>query len=309
MAILFLTQIEDAEIWLSAFRRALPEEEIRLYPDIGDPSAIDCALLAKPPAGVLATLSKLRLMCSLWAGVDGLLRDPTWPRHVALARLVDPYMTQAMSESVLAHVLAAHRGFDAYRRQLAARVWRPLPQRRADERRVGVLGLGELGRDAAVKLKALGFDVAGWSRRPKALPGIASFVGVEDLIPFLHRTEILVCLLPLTEDTRWILDARAFAALPAGATVINLARGGLIEDHDLLAALDSGHVGFAVLDAFETEPLPATHRYWRHERVFITPHVAAISDHRSVVPLIAENIRRFRSGEPVPHLVDPDAGY
>jgi glyoxylate/hydroxypyruvate reductase A len=309
MALLFLAQVDDEAEWLAAFRSALPEETLRVFPAVGEPADIDGALVARPPPGELAKLPNLKLICSLWAGVDGLLRDPTWPRAVPLARLVDPYMTQAMSESALAHVLGAHRQLDAYRRQQAGGQWRMLLQKRADERRVGVLGLGELGGDAARKLKALGFDVAGWSRRPRDLPGIRSYAGADALPSFLQRTEILVCLLPLTGDTRGILDARALAALPAGATVINLARGGLIVDRDLLTALDRGHLAGAVLDVFDTEPLPADHAYWRHPRVTITPHVAAVSDPRTVAPVIAANIRRWRAGQPVENLVDLAAGY
>jgi len=309
VALLFLAQISDPAVWIDSFRAALPDEEIRVFPAIGDPAEIDGALVAMPPPGELAKLPALRLICSLWAGVDGLLRDPSFPRQVPLARLVDPYMTQAMSESVLAHVFGAHRQLDIYRRQQAEKVWRPHPQPRAHDRRVGILGIGALGGDAALKLAALGFDVAGWSRRPRQLPGITGFAGTDQIAAFLRRTEILVCLLPLTEATRGILDARAFAALPAGATIVNLARGGLIVDADLLAALDRGHIGGAVLDAFEVEPLAQDHPYWRHPRVQITPHIAAISDARSVVPVIAANIRRFRAGEPVQNLVDLTVGY
>jgi len=309
VALLFLAKVDDEAGWLAAFRAALPEEEIRAFPAVGDPAEIDCALVAQPPAGELAKLPNLRLICSLWAGVDGLLRDPSFPRRVPLARLVDPYMTQAMSESALAHVLGAHRQLDAYRRQQAEGVWRMLPQPRAHERRVGILGMGALGGDAARKLKALGFDVAGWSRRPHQLPDIPNYAGRERLYEFLARSQIVVCLLPLTDDTRGILDARAFAALPPGATVINLARGAHVVERDLLAALDGGRLGAAVLDTFETEPLPSGHPYWRHPRVQVTPHIAAISDRRSVVPVIAENIRRFRAGQPVRDLVDLGAGY
>jgi glyoxylate/hydroxypyruvate reductase A len=309
VALLFLAQISDPAVWIDGFRAALPDEEIRVFPAIGDPAEIDCALVAMPPPGELAKLPALRLICSLWAGVDGLLRDPSFPRQVPLARLVDPYMTQAMSESVLAHVFGAHRQLDIYRRQQADGVWRPHPQPRAQDRRVGILGIGALGGDAGLKLVALGFDVAGWSRRPRQLPGITGFAGADQLAAFLGRTEILVCLLPLTGDTRGILDARALAALPAGATIVNLARGGLIVDEDLLAALDRGHIGGAVLDAFEVEPLAPDHPYWHHPRVQITPHIAAISDARSVVPVIAANIRRLRAGEPVQNLVDLRVGY
>ena len=309
MALLFLARVEDAQVWLDGFRAALPDEDIRCFPEVGDPAAIDVALVANPPPGELAKLPGLRLICSLWAGVDGLLRDPTFPRQVPLARLIDPYMTQAMAESALAHVLGAHRQLATYRRQQAEGVWKMHAQPSAQDRKVGVLGIGALGGDAALRLKAIGFDVAGWSRRPRDLPGIVSFAGAEQLHAFLARSEILVSLLPLTADTRGILDARAFAALPAGATVINLARGGLIVDDALLAALDRGHLGGAVLDAFEVEPLPAAHPYWRHPKVQITPHIAAISDPRSVVGVIAANIRRFRAGQPVENRVDLTAGY
>jgi glyoxylate/hydroxypyruvate reductase A len=309
MALLFMAEMDDPAVWVTAFRAALPGEEIRVFPETGDPAEIECALIAKPPPGELAKLPNLKLICSLWAGVDGLLRDPTLPRHVPLARLVDPYMTQAMSESALAHVLSVHRQLDVYRRQQADGQWKLHPQPRANDRTVGILGLGALGQDAAAKLKALEFDVAGWSRRPKQVDGITNFAGLDQLPAFLQRSAILVCLVPLTADTRHLLDARAFAALPAGATVINLARGGLIVDRDLLAALDSGHLAGAVLDAFETEPLPGDHPYWRHPRVLITPHVAAISDPRSVVSVIARNVRRFRAGETVQNLVDFTTGY
>ena len=309
MAVLFLCDIEDAETWIERFRAALPEEEIRVFPEVGDRAAIDIALVAKPPAGELAKLPGLKLICSLWAGVDGLLRDPTFPRQVTLARLVDPYMTQAMSESALAHVMAAHRQLHTYRAQQAAGEWRMLQQPRSHDRRVGMLGLGALGTDAALKLKALGFDVAGWSRQPKSVPGIESFAGLDKLEAFLARTEILVCLIPLTVETRGLMNAKAFAALPRDAFVINLARGPLIVDHDLLAALDSGHLSGAVLDVFHAEPLPADHPYWRHPKVQITPHIAAISDVRSVVDVIADNIRGFRAGQPVRSRVDLTAGY
>ncbi|MBV8166919.1 MAG: glyoxylate/hydroxypyruvate reductase A [Alphaproteobacteria bacterium] len=309
MAIVFMAEIEDHGEWVRRFRAALPEEELRVFPEVGAAAAIDCAIIAKPPPGELAKLSGLKLVCSLWAGVDGLLRDPTFPRHVQLARLVDPYMTQAMSESVLAHVLGAHRQLHTYRAQQVAGDWILLPQPRAHDRRVGILGLGALGSDAAQKLAALGFQVAGWSRNPKTVPGVESFAGLDRLAAFLARTEILVCLIPLTAETTGLMNAQAFAALPKGAFVINLARGQLIVDRDLLAALDGGHLSGAVLDVFHTEPLPADHPYWRHPRVQITPHVAAISDMRSVVDVVAGNIRSFRAGQPVRNLVDLTAGY
>jgi glyoxylate/hydroxypyruvate reductase A len=218
-------------------------------------------------------------------------------------------MAETMTETVIQHVLNAHRDYDTYREQQAARIWRQLPQLRAQDRRVGILGLGELGLAGARAVKGLGFDVAGWSRRPKEIEGIATFAGAGELGPFLSRTEILVCLLPLTAETRDILNATTLAQLPRGATVINIARGGHVVDDDLLAALDSGQVGRAVLDVFHTEPLPPEHPFWGHPRVTLLPHVAAATDPRSAVRQVAENVRRLKAGLPLLNVVDRAAGY
>jgi glyoxylate/hydroxypyruvate reductase A len=307
--ILFLATTEDPADWVGPLREMLPEDEIVVYPEAGGPGAIECALVAVPPPGVLATLPHLRLIQSLWVGVESLLGDATLPAGVPLARLVDPQMAETMAETVIQHVLNAHRDYDTYRDQQAARLWRQLPQVRAQDRRVGMLGLGELGLAGAQAVKGLGFDVAGWSRRPKEIAGIATFAGIAGLGPFLARTEILVCLLPLTAETRGILNARTLAQLPRGATVINIARGGHVVDDDLLAALESGQVGRAVLDVFHTEPLPTDHPFWGHPRVTLLPHVAAATDPRSAVRQVAENVRRLKAGLPLLNVVDRAVGY
>ncbi len=309
MHLLFLTTTEDPAEWREPLRAALPDDTIHIHPDIGDPAAIECALVAVPPPGVLATLPRLRLIQSLWVGVESLLDDETLPTAVPLARLVDPQMAETMTETVIQHVLNAHRDYDTYREQQAARVWHQLPQVRAAARRVGVLGLGELGLAGARALVGLGFDVAGWSRRPRELAGIATFAGADGLRDFLARTDILVALLPLTTETRGLLDARTLAQLPRGATIVNLARGPHIVDRDLLAALDSGHIARAVLDVFHTEPLPPDHPFWGHPRVVLMPHVAAASDPVSASRHVAENLRRLKTGAPILNLVDRGAGY
>ena len=309
MRILFLSTTAKPEQWLEPLGAALPGDEIVVYPEIGDPATIECAIVAVPPPGVLTGLPKLRLIQSLWVGVESLLRDPTLPPNVPLARLVDPGMTATMTETVLQHVLNAHREYEAYRAQQRAGVWRQLPQVRAQDRRVGFLGLGQLGAAAARTLAGFNFQVAGWSRRPKELSGIATFAGMDGLRSFLARTDILVCLLPLTAETRGIIAAEALAALPRGATLINVARGGHVVDDDLLAALDSGQVGRAVLDVFNTEPLPPDHPYWTHPRVVITPHMAAETDPATAVSQVVENLRRLRAGEPLRNVVDRRAGY
>jgi len=309
MRILFLSTTAQPERWLEPLGAALPDDEIVVYPAIGDPATIECAIVAVPPPGVLTGLPNLRLIQSLWVGVESLLRDPTLPTEVPLARLVDPGMTETMTETVLQHVLNAHREYEGYRAQQRAGVWRHLPQVRARDRRIGFLGLGELGAAAARTLAGLSFAVAGWSRRPKMLAGIETFAGADGLHPFLSRTDILVCLLPLTAETRGIIDARTLAALPRGATLINLARGGHVVDDDLLAALDSEQLGRAVLDVFNTEPLPTDHPYWTHPRVVITPHMAAETDPTTATAQVVENLRRLRAGEPLRNVVDRAAGY
>src|SRR4051794_11866198 len=185
MRILFLATAENRNDWEGPLRAALPHDELRFFPDVGDPAAIDCALVAVPPPGELATLPSLRLIQSLWVGVESLLTDPTLPADVPIARLVDPGMTETMVETALQHVLNAHRDYDTYREQQAARLWRQLPQVRARDRRIGILGLGELGLAAARALVALNFDLAGWGRTPKDLPGITTFAGDDNLGPFL----------------------------------------------------------------------------------------------------------------------------
>ena len=278
-------------------------------PEIGNPKDIDAALVWKPQPGLLASLPNLKMIVSLGSGVDHLLGDPTLPRHVPIARLVDPYMTEAMSEYVLTQVLRLHRQDFAYRAQQRARSWRELPQPNASERRVGVLGLGELGSDAARKLAVLGFAVGGWSRRERRLPGIESFHGPDGLMALARRSGILVCLLPLTRDTTGILDARLFAAMPKGSAIVNAARGRHLVEADLLSALESGQLSAAVLDVFDQEPLPAEHPFWNHEKIIVTPHAAAATHAPTAAAGVAENLRRLGDGRPLINLVDLARGY
>jgi glyoxylate/hydroxypyruvate reductase A len=309
MAIGLFVHPDDPRDWVGELHAVLPKEEIRRWPDLGDRADIEIALVGKPEPGALQGLSRLRLIHCLWAGVDQLFQDPTFPRNLPLVRMIDPGLAASMAESALAHVLAAHRRLHDYRRQQDAGTWKALPQPRADERSVGILGLGELGRATASLLRPFGFRLAGWSRTAKQLDGIACFAGRDQLHPFLQRSEIAVNLLPLTPETRNLFDAGVFAALPAGGVFINLARGGHVVEADLLAALDAGHLGQAVLDVFQTEPLPQGNPLWRHPRVTVTPHVAAFTDARTAIPEVAHNIARFRAGESPRGLVDLEAGY
>ncbi len=302
MNILFASETEKAEFWLPLLEKALPRDRFTT----GFDEPIDVALIATPPSGTLARLKGVKLIQSLWMGVDRLLEDPGLPKGVPLARLIDPGMVAAMSETVLAHVLDWHHHHYRYRRQQAERLWRRRKQYLASDRTVGILGMGVLGGDAARKLRALGFNVAGFSRRPKQVDGVECFT---DLKAMLARTDALVCLLPLTAETRGILNGRNLGLLRKHGCVINVARGAHLVAADLIRELDSGHLAHAYLDVFEHEPLPASDPLWKHPQVSITPHSAALTEPRTAVPKIVENVERVRRGETPLHLVDFAAGY
>jgi len=239
-------------------------------------------------------------------GVENIVADAQLPRGVPVARLIDPGMVAAMGETVIACVLDWHRHFWCYRKFQQERLWKRRRQYLASDRSIGILGLGELGSSAAAKLRALGFNVAGWSRRPKKLAGVYCSTDLDEI---LSRSDALVCLLPLTEKTRGILNSRTLSLVREGGCVINVARGAHLVVPDLLAALDSGRLARAYLDVFENEPLPADSPLWSHPGVSVTPHIAALTEPRTSVGKIAENIERLRRGEAPLNTVDFAAGY
>jgi glyoxylate/hydroxypyruvate reductase A len=287
---------DEREAWWQALRAAAPEFAWFRGDASYDAATIDAAVVANPEPGLLATLPRLRLVQSLWAGVDKLMADATLPARVPLARMVDPAMNAAMAETALWAVLGLHRRFFDYAVQQAQGAWLPQPQRRADEVSVLVLGAGQMGGAAASRLAEQDYRVATWRARSGTPPPLA-------------EAEIVIDLLPLTPATRGLIDARFLAALPRGASIVNLARGAHVVDADLIVALDSGHVHRAVLDVFATEPLPAAHPYWRHPRVTVLPHVAALTDMRSASTVVARNLWALARGEPIAHLVDRSRGY
>jgi glyoxylate/hydroxypyruvate reductase A len=305
---------DERHAWLAALRAALPGECIEDSLQRLEPGEVDVALVANPPPGSLLKLPALRLVQSLWAGVDRLLADATLPAGVPVARMVDPAMSLAMAETALWAVLSLHRGFFAYARQQREARWQALPQRRADELRVAVLGLGELGRTVAARLASQGYRVEGWrqgvsSCTARADLPVPAHEGPAALGPLLAASDIVVDLLPLTPATRGLFDAGRFSAMKRGASLVNLARGAQVVEADLLAALDSGQLSHAVLDVFQAEPLPPDHAFWRHPRVTVLPHVAALTDPRSAAQVAAANVRALRAGRPPAHLVDRGRGY
>lgn len=310
MTLLFQSKTDDPEIWRRHLRAALPEEDIRVYPDeLGDPAEIDMALVWHPPRGLLASLPNLKAIFSLGAGVDHLASDPELPTDVPVVRMVDPGLTEGMTEYVVLSVLRHHRRFREYAALQAEHRWEELPVPLARSRRVGVMGLGELGADAARALAALRFDVAGWARSRKDIPGVTCFAGAKELGKFLTRTDILVCLLPLTEDTRGILNRATLGELPKGACLVNAARGAHLVDEDLLELLETGQIAEATLDVFHSEPLPPDHPFWDHPRVLVTPHAASVTPPETAAKVIAENVRRLNRGEMPEPIVDFGKGY
>ncbi len=308
--LVFISPSEPPEEWETALRALAPEVEFTVC-DGAVPAGIraEWAVVWKPPAGALARVSGLRCIFSLGAGVDHVLSDPDFPGHVPLSRVVDPYLTAGMSEYVALHVLAHHRGLTRNLAEQAAGRWTPFAAKRADETRVGILGLGELGLDAARKLKPFGYRLAGWSATRKDEPGVESFAGTGELAAFLRRTDILVCLLPLTPQTRGILNTATLELLPQGAAVINVGRGGHLIESDLIAALDEGHLSGATLDVFQSEPLPPESPLWSHPKVVVTPHMAALTDARSTAAAMAESMARIRAGGRPLYEVDLTRGY
>jgi len=302
----------ERDTWAAALRQALPGHRLLLARGELADDAIDAAIVANPPPGTLQGLPRLRLIQSLWAGVDRLLGDATLPAGVPIARMVDPAMNAAMAETALWAVLALHRGFFGYARQQQQAMWRQHPQRRADEVPVLVLGLGQMGGAVARRLAQQGYPVTAWRRdagRGPAPDPVQVATGTAALHAALAGAQVLVNLLPLTPDTRGLLAADLFARLPRGASVVNLARGAHVVDADLLAALEGGHLAHALLDVFHAEPLAADHPYWRHPQVTVLPHVAAQTDERSAAAVVAANIAALADGAPLQHLVRRDAGY
>ena len=309
MAILIKSDAGRVSLWVDALRRQLPEQEPRVFPDLGAKEEIDYALVWRPPAGLLATLPNLKAVFSVGAGVDHLASDPELPRHLPLVRMVEPGLTAGMSEFVVMSVLMHHRFMLDYRAQQDRKEWEEIQQIPAEARGVAFLGLGALAGDAVAKLRPFGFRLMGWSRSPKAIEGVEAFHGPEGLRAMLPQADILISLLPLTAETRNLIDARLLAQLPRGAALVSVGRGQQVVEADLLAALDSGQVGGATLDVFQEEPLPPSSPFWTHPRVIVTPHVAAMTMADTAVAQVVANIRRLEAGEAPLNRVDLDRGY
>lgn len=309
MSLIFACIEIPPEPWLEAIRAKISDLDIHIWPNVGAPDDVEFALLWGRWDADLSHFSNLRAFLSLGAGVDHILALPDRPANIPIVRLADPALRTGMVEYVLYNVLKFHRRFPEYEEQQRKRLWIERSQTMPNKRSVGIMGLGSLGAACAQSLTGLGFNVVGWSRSQKLINNVESFYGDEGLDLFLAESEIVVCLLPLTDETRGILNEKNMCKLPVGAFVINAARGGHLVEQDLLALLESQHIGGAALDVFEIEPLPKANPLWSHPRVIVTPHVAALVDYESAAEVIAETVRRSREGRPLLNVVDPVRGY
>ncbi|QIG48843.1 glyoxylate/hydroxypyruvate reductase A [Nordella sp. HKS 07] len=314
MALLYLINSWSVAEWTEAMRRLAPDLDIRTWPEIGNQADITYSVAWLPPANVLRSLPNLKVIFSLGAGVDAILKDPTLPDDVPIARVNEPDLTMRMTEYVVLQVLMHHRQQRRMDESQRQRRWDSFATHSASAMSVGIMGLGVLGSDAARKLASLGFKVAGWSRSRKSIPGVECFAGPQEFDSFLERTDILVSLLPHTPETTGIINRDLIARLsrkgPFGAPIlINAGRGKQQVESDILAALDSGALHAATLDVFETEPLPEASPFWSHPKVTVTPHMAADSDPDTISAYVLRQIRRHQAGEPVENIVDRSRGY
>lgn len=308
MALLYKADPVRGERWKALFTERAPDIEWRAWPDIGDPKDIHYLAAWQPPDELDVLLPYLQVLFVLSAGVDQ-LDLARLPPGLPVVRLLDPGITQGMCEYACFAVLALHRDMLRYRQQQAERRWQAHPLVPACQVRVGVMGLGLQAQQILASLQPFGFTLSGWARIEHRIAGVHCFAGTAQLPAFLAQCDILLCVLPLTEQTEGILDRQLFQQLPRGAALINMGRGGHLVENDLLDALDSGQVSAAVLDVLQQEPAESDHPFWSHPQILLTPHIAAMTQPDSAFGVLLENIRRHQRGEPMLGLVDRSRGY
>lgn len=309
MVLSLICPTKDPLPWVDAIQGIAPDLDLRIWPDDGDKADVTFTLVWAQPQGVFSQYPHLQVIASMGAGVDNLLQDSSIPAQAAVVRMVDPRLVSQMGDYVLAATLNHVRQFPRYGQQQRQRQWHPLPPRNINDFTVGVMGLGQIGQAVAHRLGQVGFQVVGWSRRTKSVANVQVFAGPQQLGAFLAASEILVCLLPLTPETENILNGETLAQLPPGAYVVNVARGNHLVEDDLLPLINTHHLAGACLDVLRQEPLPQEHPFWSHSKIVITPHVASLTDPRSVAPQIVENYRRSAAGRPLLNQVDMRQGY
>ena len=289
---------EDMEVWSNGLQKAMPEMDIKVYPDDGDVNEVEFAVVWKHPRGILKKYPNLKAILSLGAGVDHIISDPELPEGIPIVRLVDKKLTHEMCLHALHWVLHFHSDQYLYRSQQLKRQWIQQSSIQTEDRTIGIMGLGNIGRSIGELLVTQSFNVIGWGANQKSsLTDIKYYYGQDQLSDFLGRTNILINVLPLTSDTTNIITKKELSLLPKNSFIINIGRGGIINEDDLLTLLSDGHIKAAALDVFTQEPLPENNSLWDHPSVYITPHIAGQSNPNSAGQTISENIHRIQKGE------------
>lgn len=308
MSLVIIAPERDVSDWvdgLAAEDRNLPVE---VWPNIKDKEKVFGAVVWNHPEGSLQDFPNLKFISSMGAGVDHVLKDKTLPQDVPIVRIVDADLTRAMSQYIIAAVAYFHRRIAKYTEDKRNAVWdQEAPPEVALS--IGILGMGVLGSDAARKLAALGFEVCGYSHSPKHVEGVKSFSGKEGFLPFIESVNMLICLLPLTEQTKDILNIDLFVKMQKGSYLINVARGGHLVEEDLLSALEKGYLAGAFLDVYKEEPLPEGHPFWQHPKIMMTPHIASITNPKAAIPQVVQNYHAAKAGKELHNKVDMGKGY
>ncbi|AOW78157.1 glyoxylate/hydroxypyruvate reductase A [Colwellia sp. PAMC 20917] len=314
--ITFVSQLaqQEQDAWLALLSTKLPNEAIKLDKDLSVEQKLQCeiAIVANPDPNILSQYPKLIWVQSLWAGVDALvsqLSDNKPTPSFKLVRLIDPILAQTMSEAVLTWVLYLHRDMPKYLQQQKSAQWLQHRYLLPQERTLGILGLGELGKLSALRLHDNGFNVLGWSQSDKLINGITCYSGDEGLVTMVKQTDILICLLPLTSATYQLINDDLLTNLPPGASIINFARGGIVANHDLINHLANGNIEHAILDVFQQEPLDKSDALWSNEKITVLPHISAPTHFESAGEIVTNNIKKYRSNDQIPIYIDWNKGY
>ncbi len=309
MSIVIITAGKETNGWEKALKAKRPELEVLVHPDAAAKDKVEFALTWGHPLGVFKEYPNIKCIASMGAGVDHILRDPELPASATITKLEDPNLTRDMGLFVVALVLNHLRNLTVHKLNQQQHNWSRKRYLTTENTTIGIMGMGTLGAHVAAELTKLGFTVNGWARTAKQLADVKVYKGEKELDSFLAKSDILICLLPLTPQTENILNEQTLSKLPKNAFVINVARGKHLVDEDLIALLDSGHLAGASLDVFREEPLPKDHPFWSHPKINITPHIASVTDPASAVTQILDNYDRLQKGEPLKNIVSPELGY
>jgi glyoxylate/hydroxypyruvate reductase A len=309
MSLLILSPTRETDSWVAAIQEEDPSIPVFVYPETLNLSEIDFVLTWNHPYGVFGKFPNLKCISSMGAGVDYLLKDPDLPLNVPITRIVDPELSKTMFEFILSLLLNQMRGLSHFKQLQLRNQWEPKMYKRIEDVRIGIMGVGEIGNYVVNRLMNLGFSVHGWAQSKKNNCKAEVFVGNNELKKFMQKSDFLVCLLPSTPSTRALLNKETLLMLPKGATLINVARGDILLENDLVEMLDSGHIESVSLDVFLEEPLPISHPFWTHKKIHITPHIASLTNPKTVAPQIVANYWRMKKGDSLLNEVSKEKGY